>query len=740
MATPEKQINQVIRVGNTLTNLIDKQTKQIFTADKVTTYYDGTPMTDAKVDGYVYRKAGSEYFLKNLGKYEELFLEKDTVAQLRDLSATEVLLLKMKFYKGVTLNGYYNPNDTPAPIQYYLSDTTESEDGGSIFEVGGIKLEHEFVDELNVLYFGVIGDNVYDNAPNLSNVESYLNKSTLRFRLIFPAKAAGFYSSQPFTVRRLVSVLMYSPFYTDSPTYGIKIGQADVDNFVDLKLSVVRKTQSNWIDDTIGIILTNLNQSTNIEIVNANNFNIGLQIEGDGGGSCYNKIMLGTLANNKINILLTQRRNGWVNENLYFGGRFRRFTSINNNNDIYGIVFDSEDSTYENFNNNNFYEPSFEFRGDTFTDMTKEIIPIWLKQGQMNKFIDCRNETNTHGKNATVFIRTEGNAQKNYVEIGYTANNSTYQDLGLYPSTNLKTRHESTRLDDRELVVSYPFIRNNFLGYGGVNARVLDSALYMGQSGNTSRSKTTTITLYEDSILLPATRGVMIRLTTLTSKRFVVQTTLHKDTLQGYRINIRCYNSDNVLLSNADGAMVTGVAERIPSFSPDTFGGTWRTGSNSGSGTMYFNVANQVAYIDVIIAGGTGTGGTRLSGFSIYCLDRGLTPAIISTPEITPYNAVIPTDTSFPVGTFIKDLTGVNFGWEYKTIADVDQWVAVPNPAEIVNATTTVKGLVNQSTAVSDVTTPDATDDIEAISLVNELKAKINAMLASDRASEQRAT
>lgn len=155
MATPTKEINQVIRVGNTLTNLIDKQTKQIFTADKVTTYYDGTPMTDAKVDGYIYRKAGSEYFLKNLGKYGELFLEKDTVDQLRELSATEVLLLKMKFYKGVTLNGYYNANDTPAPIQYYLSDTTDSDDNVGVFEIGGIKLEHIFKGVIHSSYLGI---------------------------------------------------------------------------------------------------------------------------------------------------------------------------------------------------------------------------------------------------------------------------------------------------------------------------------------------------------------------------------------------------------------------------------------------------------------------------------------------------------------------------------------------------------------------------------------------------------
>src|SRR5690606_8476998 len=84
------------------------------------------------------------------------FIEKDTVAELRAISAREIWAIQNGYYKGVKLNGYYAKGDTPAPIEYYLSDTTEEDDGGSVFEVGGIKLEHDFIGDVDVSYFGII--------------------------------------------------------------------------------------------------------------------------------------------------------------------------------------------------------------------------------------------------------------------------------------------------------------------------------------------------------------------------------------------------------------------------------------------------------------------------------------------------------------------------------------------------------------------------------------------------------
>src|SRR5690606_39111489 len=72
------------------------------------------------------------------------FLEKDTVAGLRAITAREIWALQNGHYKGVKLNGYYAKGDTPTPIEYYISSTSATDDGGSVIVVGGVKLEHDF--------------------------------------------------------------------------------------------------------------------------------------------------------------------------------------------------------------------------------------------------------------------------------------------------------------------------------------------------------------------------------------------------------------------------------------------------------------------------------------------------------------------------------------------------------------------------------------------------------------------
>lgn len=102
----------------------------------------------------------------------ESYLYKDTMAQLRALTPDEIAKLQSGFYKGVKLNGYYAKGDTPAPIDYYISSTSVSDDGGSVIAVGGIKLEHEFVSEVDIKYFGGFdGDNISDI---LDKIKAYL--------------------------------------------------------------------------------------------------------------------------------------------------------------------------------------------------------------------------------------------------------------------------------------------------------------------------------------------------------------------------------------------------------------------------------------------------------------------------------------------------------------------------------------------------------------------------------------
>lgn len=155
---------------------------ETYSATLVTEWYDGSPMDDSKADGAVYLKyKGTEYpnytgsyFRVNLSNWGETFLQKPNVASLRNLSSTEILLLRMGYYKGVNLLGYYaeNGGDIPTPIEYYLSDTAEEDDGGSVFEVGGIKLEHDFGNDVDVRYYGYHG---------MSSQKSSINKAALRY-------------------------------------------------------------------------------------------------------------------------------------------------------------------------------------------------------------------------------------------------------------------------------------------------------------------------------------------------------------------------------------------------------------------------------------------------------------------------------------------------------------------------------------------------------------------------------
>lgn len=94
------------------------------------------------------------------------FLVADNIEEVRNITPEVAQLLVNGTYKGVTVLGYYEPGDTPEPINYYLSDTTDSDDGGSVLEGGGIKLEHNFGDGVDARYFGLFP---LSTKPTLEN-------------------------------------------------------------------------------------------------------------------------------------------------------------------------------------------------------------------------------------------------------------------------------------------------------------------------------------------------------------------------------------------------------------------------------------------------------------------------------------------------------------------------------------------------------------------------------------------
>ncbi|MDR6528061.1 hypothetical protein J2787_003480 [Chryseobacterium rhizosphaerae] len=147
-----------------LIQLVDSTTYENVNFKKITHWYDNTPMDDSKADNVVYRKKGNDYYVRIYSNGNE-YLEKDTMDEMCNLTDTEILLLEMKFYKGIRLSGYYVKGDTPAPINYYLSASTAPDNKGSLVTSGSIRLFHQFTREVDVSYFGAKQDNVTDNAP-----------------------------------------------------------------------------------------------------------------------------------------------------------------------------------------------------------------------------------------------------------------------------------------------------------------------------------------------------------------------------------------------------------------------------------------------------------------------------------------------------------------------------------------------------------------------------------------------
>lgn len=100
------------------------------------------------------------------------FLVKNTMADMRALSASEITALQNGTYDGVELLGYYEKGDTAAPIIYYLAPVSPdpgADDGGRVIAVQSNKLIHEFVDQIDVRYFGV-STTITDNTVQLQKL------------------------------------------------------------------------------------------------------------------------------------------------------------------------------------------------------------------------------------------------------------------------------------------------------------------------------------------------------------------------------------------------------------------------------------------------------------------------------------------------------------------------------------------------------------------------------------------
>jgi hypothetical protein len=111
--------------ANDITKLIDLASGVDVNYRLTTSWYDGSPITDDKCDGDIYRKKGSEYFVKTIDS--NTLLKVVDITHLREMNG---------YYEGqeVSLLGYYQSGDKDPLTYKFTIIGTYSDDGGSVIK------------------------------------------------------------------------------------------------------------------------------------------------------------------------------------------------------------------------------------------------------------------------------------------------------------------------------------------------------------------------------------------------------------------------------------------------------------------------------------------------------------------------------------------------------------------------------------------------------------------------------
>ena len=163
-----------------------------------------------------------------------------------------------------------------------------------------------------------------------------------------------------------------------------------------------------WDAGTLGVRAVNLNGCT-VTVPFVQDFEQGLVLDGNGGGMAYNTVHLGSLWENRQNLVFTCTTDGYVNQNLVIGGRLQLSKTRNQVTRDPGAV--QVKMVAENPeggpNNNTFIGTSLESDGvpEFFLDMA----------GSYNYFINCRWES----PGTVPYVRYRESAERNTIDSGY---------------------------------------------------------------------------------------------------------------------------------------------------------------------------------------------------------------------------------------------------------------------------------------------------------------------------------
>lgn len=635
------------------------------------------------------------------GKAVEKFAVKkiNNIAELRNTQGE---------YEGqiIELLGYYEAGEYS--LKYKWTDTQGVDDLGSVINSGSGSWLIVAGDEVSIRYFGITNDLNIDFTNNLININKYC---TDNYKILdFEDCEFSIYNTLNIDCRCAESGAKINVPNKLDRAINVNSKNTTLRDLTFKVPSVIaNKTSTGYSTVGDGVYLNNL-YSCRIYTSRISNFNKGLVLDANNNsGNVYNTILIGHLENNKENLVIKpSSTKGWVNENLFVGGRCSKFSSEIRDGlrkiEIVdgGINYSSSPTIVHNNLSEGATAPTYSI---TVTNGVITAVNILTKgSGLTRDYYITLTDTTGVGATLRTVISEEGSSHISiYNGETYVCDNNTFLHVSIEGDNvenHLYCEGSTNKFDHCRWEAVRPkalFYRNqnlvsagrrNFVdkGFGAEN-------LFVENTGN-GQSLYNTIDRNSNGKNIEAmNQSLRLRSSNASSAIRIYN-------------SVANFNNRGVFTYNSDKSWSTDIGH----FGLET-------------------KAQNDAFARVRIDGQTGQirlGTGANENMSIIQCGEGSPEGVVSARIGSIYMNILGTGSTDSNIWQKTTGQGSNIGWKLLT--------AQPN------AETNKRGLVLQSVAVANTTTADATDLATALVLINELKVKLNAKLTADRNSGQQAT
>ncbi|MEX5308885.1 glycosyl hydrolase family 28-related protein [Kocuria sp. CPCC 205297] len=272
-----------------------------------------------------------------------------------------------------------------SPYQLMLADA-QSVTPANLVERGVVTRDRLVI---NALDYGVKGDGVADDTAALNTVAAYAYAK--KARLLIPAgtyKTTGTVTF-PWDLDADQAEIRYTGTGT-AVIIGSDPGGVTARRAFRAPRVVKANRVTGWDSGSVGLLLRNLN-TCEVYVPFVQDFERNLVCHGEGAGFAYTTVRLGALWEGRGNLDLTCNSTGYVNQNLFLGGRLQKAAqkgATADDPEAFQVRMVSTDDQLLGPNNNTFVGTSFE-------SVNVQLHSVQLS-GTYNQFLNCRWEYGPH--------------------------------------------------------------------------------------------------------------------------------------------------------------------------------------------------------------------------------------------------------------------------------------------------------------------------------------------------------